>query len=299
MFAEKRYDPDSITRIPNVFVNCMFPQSDPGQVDHWQRTQNGVTMILHPYIDTTGVESGKYAARHGAPQTGQRKYPYGVFSRLLLYWVGWHAMFRAERKIMLAPIFPEFVKKFRIRARSRDRERLLDHMMRVFQCHIEFKIDTQYSKIWRYLPITEEGLVAFHDVNLPDAKLTDESHVTLSENFYKMLRHRPVPVDIRALQALRHSTLAIDLYTWGTYQTFSLQKAKQPRIYSWKQLAHQFGANYCYPSEFKEKIPRVLRQVHAVYPEFMVELLHEGLKVYPSRPAVLPEGKEEKIIEAN
>lgn len=39
----------------------------------------------------------------------------------------------------------------------------------------------------------------------------------LGEDFFKMVTASPVPVDMRALRALKRSPLALDLYAWLTY----------------------------------------------------------------------------------
>ena len=45
-----------------------------------------------------------------------------------------------------------------------------------------------------------------------------ESFVVLSEPFFNELVNRPVPVDMRALKALKQSPFALDVYSWLTYR---------------------------------------------------------------------------------
>lgn len=294
MITTIRDDKNAIRKIPNVLVHCTLPQRDPGDVERWERRQNGVTIRIHPYVDSTGVNTSKHSAARGERLRGRHLYPYGSFSRLLLYWVGWEAMYSGERKIYLGKTFHDFTRKFQVRTHGSMRDRVMSQMMRLFRCRIEFSQDTQIEKRWRYLDFTIEGDLAWDETNLQGGRLTPESYIVLGENFYNSLRRHPVPIDIRAIHGLKHSAMALDLYTWSTYQTYRISNppADQrpgPKVFPWKQLMSQFGSDFRYPSEFKEKIPHVLQLVHAVYPELTVELQAEGLKLFPSRPAVLPE----------
>jgi len=55
-----------------------------------------------------------------------------------------------------------------------------------------------------------------HQINLWD------SWVELGEKFYEALTAAPVPVDTRALRALKRSPLALDLYAWATYKALAV-----------------------------------------------------------------------------
>jgi hypothetical protein len=58
-----------------------------------------------------------------------------------------------------------------------------------------------------------------------------QSTVTLGERFFAEIIERPVPVDMRALRALRRSPLALDLYVWLTYRMSYL---RQPTAVPWR-----------------------------------------------------------------
>lgn len=62
-------------------------------------------------------------------------------------------------------------------------------------------------------------------------------------NFYEALTLSSVPVDLRALRALKRSPLAMDLYAWLTYTAFVATKARRPRTVSWEALHAQMGAD--------------------------------------------------------
>jgi hypothetical protein len=292
MIKENRDDIDMIRRVPNFLVHCTLPQSDPGPVDRWERRQDGIIIRVHPH----------------EAWDGRRLYPYGVFPRLLMFWVGWIILkdrdadgSREARTIYIGQHFHEFARTFDIQIRSKQREMVLSQMVRLFCSRISISRGKAQEQEWTFIDPTIKGRLAWEDTNLTN-RLTPESYVILGETFYNLIREHPVPIDIRAICGLKHSAMCLDLYTWASYQTYRLANPRdgrkpEPRLFSWKQLMYQFGCSYRYPSEFKEKLPNVLRQVHKVYPELTVELLHEGLKLYPSRPAVMPEQRR-NLVEA-
>jgi hypothetical protein len=63
----------------------------------------------------------------------------------------------------------------------------------------------------------------------------------------------PVPVDMRALRALKRSPLALDLYAWATYRTFTVSRTRKPAFITWSELAAQIGADYADPKDFRRK----------------------------------------------
>ena len=71
-----------------------------------------------------------------------------------------------------------------------------------------------------------------------------DSWIQLSEEFFESITAAPVPVDMRALRALKRSPLALDLYAWTTYTAFQTKKTGQSRSMSWEWLHEQMGGEY-------------------------------------------------------
>ena len=57
-----------------------------------------------------------------------------------------------------------------------------------------------------------------------------DSWIQLSEEFFEAITAAPVPVDVRALRALKRSPRALDLYAWATYTAFQENRAIPQRI---------------------------------------------------------------------
>jgi hypothetical protein len=94
------------------------------------------------------------------------------------------------------------------------------------------------------------------------------SSVTLSQRFFEQLLEAPVPLDLRAIRALKRSPLSLDLYAWATRRVSYL---KRPLRLSWTYFQLSVGADYAETpqgrSRFRGNAIEALRRVKVVYPQ--------------------------------
>lgn len=107
--------------------------------------------------------------------------------------------------------------------------------------------------------------------------------IELSEDFFATLTEHAVPLDPRALAALRHSALALDVYTWLAHRLCRVRTPTGTRL-SWENLRGQFGQEYRSSRDFKKEFRQALRQVRLVYPDARVAEVIGGLLLQPSHP---------------
>lgn len=105
----------------------------------------------------------------------------------------------------------------------------------------------------------------------------------LSQEFYDTLTAHAVPLDHRALSALKHSALALDVYSWLAHRLCRVRKTEGTKV-SWENLREQFGQEYSNPKDFKKEFRQALRQTLAVYPDARIEDVSGGFVLRPSRP---------------
>lgn len=105
----------------------------------------------------------------------------------------------------------------------------------------------------------------------------------LSHEFYETLTNHAVPLDYRALAALQHSALALDIYTWLAHRLCRISKSQGVKL-SWSNLRDQFGQEYGDPRDFKREFRKSLHQVWPVYPEARFSEEVGGIVLYPSHP---------------
>ena len=119
------------------------------------------------------------------------------------------------------------------------------------------------------------------------------SMLTVSERFYEHILKAPVPVDLRALRALKRSPLALDLYTWLTHRNFVLSNGGRTTTFiPWSDLQVQFGADYPLDSrgraDFKKAFYSAYRSVQLVYEDARLRDIGPMLEVLSAAPHVRP-----------
>lgn len=109
----------------------------------------------------------------------------------------------------------------------------------------------------------------------------------LSQEFYDTLQNHAVPLDHTAIAALKHSALALDLYTWLAHRLRRIAKQEGVKV-SWANMKEQFGQEYKESKDFKKEFRQALKQVLAVYPDARVEDVPGGLLLKESLPPIAP-----------
>ena len=105
-----------------------------------------------------------------------------------------------------------------------------------------------------------------------------------------------VPLDLKAVAALGHSALAMDIYFWLAQRLWRLTL---PYTVYWTELHKQFGSGYSRLCDFRRKFRKALRYATAVYPTAIVEDkisengTSRGIRLYPSPPPIL---KKRRVI---
>lgn len=107
----------------------------------------------------------------------------------------------------------------------------------------------------------------------------------LSEEFFRLISHKPVPVDFSVLQSLQ-SPMAMDIYTFCTWRAMRALRRRQPETVAWTDLQKQLGSEYRRLRDFRNKFRRHLATVLTYYPAVRVEAKAEHLVVHPYAPHI-------------
>ncbi len=115
-----------------------------------------------------------------------------------------------------------------------------------------------------------------------------ESTMELTTDFYQECITRPVPVDLRVMDALSASPMAMDVYVWLSYRVV---KARSVSTLPWQILMRQFGsADGTEVRTFRRHFVRALKQVIEVsnwHPSISIDD-KDGLTIYPGKGHILP-----------
>ncbi len=116
--------------------------------------------------------------------------------------------------------------------------------------------------------------------SLENDEIESGDWIELSDVFFKSITEYSVPLDMRIIQEIQQSPLALDLYMWMIHRTFSTNSSNTKSSFvTWKQLHDQFGANYGEISNFKKKLKPILRQIQSLSNNLFLEETDGGLKI--------------------
>jgi hypothetical protein len=276
-----RLDPDKTESafMARQLVQATLPHKNPGNVPAWSRSNGGLTISIQPGIDAKQKITG---------------YPYGTIPRLLMFWLTTEAVRGNSRRIELGNNLAEFMETLglnpRMGGKRSDVKRLQDQMRRLFHSRISFTQDSK-GEAWINMQVTSKGML-WWDSSQPSQSTLWKNWIEIGEDFFEAITSSPVPVDVRALRALKKSPLALDLYAWATYTAYKTQKNCQSYSVSWEILHEQFGAEYSDVKEFARNAWRCLLKVQSVYPELSIERVRGGINVLPSKPSITIKSKK-------
>ena len=284
--------PDAAERAFMVrqLVLCTLPHSDPGNVETWTRRAGNAALGMQPAFD---FETGKKIG-----------FPFGIIPRLLLFWMTTEVQRRKNVKTLtptechtlhLGRSLADFMREVGLnpdtgRGKRGDAKRLHNQMDRLFGSRISFQQTIEagdiHGKRRLNMEIAPESELWWNPKQ-PGQGALWQSWVRLGEEFYKALEDLPVPLDMRALRALKRSPLALDLYAWICYRAFIIvQKKQPPQFTAWSILMRQLGADYSTPKNFKTKASGALRKITTLYPGLTIGKAKGGFTVHAIRLAV-------------
>jgi hypothetical protein len=264
-------------------VQVTLPHSNPGEgVTVWGRTNGNLTLSIQP--------GWTVDRKTGQPQS--LGLPYGTVPRLLLFWITTEALRRRQRKLVLGDSLGSFMRQLDLTptgGATGSIPRLKNQMERLFRAKISFEVRSRSGELagvqWLDMPVAPKGELWWNH-RQPDQTSLFGSWIELGESFYEAIIASPVPVDLRALRALKRSPLALDLYAWSTYRTHRVNVAGRPQFIPWRGLAKQFGGDYADVKNFKRKAKEALRKVQAVFPGLCLEDASGGFVIRAGRTAV-------------
>ena len=107
-----------------------------------------------------------------------------------------------------------------------DAARLHAQMERLFRSTISFEDQRPTHKTWVDMRVAPKAML-WWDTSRSQQDNLWESWVELGEDFYAAITAAPVPVDMRALRALKRSPLALDLYAWVVHTAFTASRKRE------------------------------------------------------------------------
>jgi Plasmid encoded RepA protein len=280
IYFQPQPESEDLTFSARELVQATLPHQTPrGNPPEWYRTNGNYTLSIRPGYKTD-------------EKTGNRRcigYPYGNVPRLLLFWLTTEALRTGSRRLELGGSLAAFMRELGLDpsrgGRWSDRTRLYDQTERLFNASISFEFTGNDRRQWINMEVASQGEM-WWDFKQPAQQDLFASWVELGEKFYEAIIAHPVPLDMRTLQALKSSSLALDIYAWLAYRSHRVNRDKKAVFVSWTQLHQQFGASYYDVKGFKRYAKVALHKVLAVYAHLKVEEVRGGIKINPGYPLI-------------
>lgn len=212
--------------------------------------------------------------------------PYGATPRLAMAWASTFAKRNNTREVPIGKSASEFLRLLGQRATGGKRgtlPTLRKQMHALAACRLQLG----------YKGRTFNG----QPVEQFDAWIAGEGQkkalwpgiMVLSEGYFRELIENGVPLDNRALQALKGSALALDVYTWLAHRLHRIEG--RPVILHWKSLREQFAQEYQGKDpnkNFQKRFIPALQAALAVYPQAQhkVKPVTGGLMLQAASPPI-------------
>lgn len=218
----------------------------------------------------------------------QQPIPYGALPRLMLAWMNTFAVRHKTPEIPVGNSVAEFLRilgKDTSGGKKGGYTVFRTQMQALSACRITLGFNAG-GKAYTYdgKPIKQfEAWLNTHD---SQATLWP-GVVTFSEDYFRTLISHAVPLDVRALSALKGSALAMDAYTMLADRLHRI--TGRPVLLYWANLRNQFGQEYQGKEpdkDFKKKFLPALRDALAVYPQAKVKQVTGGLLLMSSPPPI-------------
>ncbi len=269
--------------LANWLIICTLPHSEPTSPIYTRRT-NDCTLNMVSGVDEKGEFIGL---------------PYGPIARLLLFWIISEAIRTKSRVLHLGKEINDFLRAMGLDpntggGKRSDRAGLKRQMPKLFRCRMSFdRVATttnQTGHKWKDMSVAPEGEDWFTIKN-PEQGGLFESWIELDEKFYEAITSSPVPIDFRAMVALKHSAMAIDLYALLAWRVHGMKDGSTVPIplHGPKGLAAQIGSNYGRKIDFKRAVEAGLKDVEMVWPSLAYEVSDTHLTVSKSAVPIADE----------
>src|SRR5208337_23173 len=230
-----------------------------------------VWRITTDFADIT-VQSGTIKRDDGTTELAG--VPYGSYARMALIALQSEALEQGARDIELGETAYDALKRLGLPDGGKVAEMALAQLEKLARCHVSFRIGTDLKG----LEINERLVEAFqYDTDgKPFIK-----RVRLSTAFFEGLRRHPVAIDRSAVQRIRNSPVALDVYLWLSYRLPALERDTP---ISWMALHKQFGHGIGVMRFFKRPFAENMELARSVYPTANFNLTSSGIILRPSPP---------------
>ncbi len=267
--------PSEILYQHTILCQACLPYRNPGEdIREWHRSQGRASLRLqagtafHP-------DSGNWV---------QIGLPFGPKPRLILAHLNAEAIKTGSAEIEVEESLTAFAKQIGLSGHGRDIRTVKDQLARLAAAEIRIAVTngSQARQVQAHI-VGELNLWFPKDER---QRVLWPSTVTLDPRYFESLQRHAVPLHPRALAALSHSAMGLDIYAWLSQRLHRI-KPGTSQLITWKALRDQFGWQYNRIDNFRRIFKLALRDVLIHYSAARVELDEHGMTLRHSAPPIL------------
>ena len=263
----------------SILCQTSLPYRDPGdQVREWERRQGNAALKLLAG-EAISPDSGEWV---------KIGLPFGPKARLVFCFINTRAVLTQSPLIEVGDSLTDFVtRELKMANKGQNMRKVKDQMTRLAASHIRMGY-TDGQRSYN----AHGAIISDFDLWFPKderQRVLWPSVVKLSGDYFESLLSHAVPLEMRALSALSHSALALDIYAWLAQRLHRIERRKRAFI-PWAALKAQFGPDFAAMNNFRRKFLIALREAHTVYRVAKIDVTKEGLFLYNSPPPIAKTG---------
>jgi Plasmid encoded RepA protein len=237
----------------SVLCQTFLPYRNPGDdVTTWEQQQGNVSLAVQ-------------SMKAFNPETQKLEVvglPYGTKSRLIMAHINSQAIKTQNKTLDIESSLSGFIKTLGLTTDGRTINDTKDQLRRLTTSIISLGYFSDEKNYQVDLKIVKGFDINFNkDLN---KRVNWSSEIILTDDYYNSLMQHAIPLDERALAALSHNAMALDIYAWLAQRLHRISYGT-PQFVSWQNLKDQFGGGYKDMKKFKEVFRKTLFFVRLQY----------------------------------
>ncbi|MFM9947704.1 MAG: replication protein RepA [Saprospiraceae bacterium] len=242
----------------SVLCQTFLPYRNPGaDVRIWKQKQGNVSLAIQ-------------ASESYNPEKDDFEFiglPYGPKARLILSHINSEAIRNQSRSVNVEDSMSAFIRCMGLSLDGRTIQEVKTQLRKISTSTLSLGYSDQEKGIQVDLKIVK----AF-DLWFPKderQRVLWPTSIQLTEDYFNSLVNHAIPLDERALAALSHSAMGLDIYAWLAQRLHRINP-KEPQFLTWKALKEQFGRGYSQMYKFKQIFRKTLALARSQYPQAAV-----------------------------
>jgi len=266
--------PDDILFQHTVFCQTVLPYRDPGpEVRIWERQQGNISLSL---------EAGRTKDPQG--QFVPVGLPFGTAARLILCHINTEALRTGSPVIEIEGSITAFVARLQgFGPNGAQIRKFKDQLTRLSAALVRLAVDREGHAV----QVDTKIINAFElwVERFDQERFLSPKKIQLGADYFASLQEHAIPLDERAVAALAHSAMGLDVYCWLAQRLHRVDP-KRGQFVPWMALHQQFGQGYERIRKFREVFLEVLKLVKAQYPVARFGIDRGGMMLANSPPPV-------------